>query len=165
MWQNVTQMFRLRSVFTKCRSFSKTISRVICERQSLIFTVTRDLGDSVVLWTLNHPATKPGNQLELTFSHSGGISVSDKHQFKNEQVLYRFRYDDGTYKARSEMEDIMSKVTHCWEGWGNDLLSVLWICIGDWIFECCTFIYYGTLCKNGNHAKVKNFKRRHFGWK
>ncbi|KAK0143831.1 Phosphatidylinositol 3,4,5-trisphosphate-dependent Rac exchanger 1 protein [Merluccius polli] len=36
-------------------------------------------------------------------------SVSDKHQFKNEQVLYRFRYDDGTYKARSEMEDIMSK--------------------------------------------------------
>lgn len=39
------------------------------------------------------------------------VSVSDKHQFKNEQVLYRFRYDDGTYKARSEMEDIMSKVT------------------------------------------------------
>lgn len=37
--------------------------------------------------------------------------MSDKHQFKNEQVLYRFRYDDGTYKARSEMEDIMSKVT------------------------------------------------------
>ncbi|XP_014834120.1 PREDICTED: phosphatidylinositol 3,4,5-trisphosphate-dependent Rac exchanger 1 protein-like [Poecilia mexicana] len=36
--------------------------------------------------------------------------VSDKHQFKNEQVLYRFRYDDGTYKARSELEDIMSKV-------------------------------------------------------
>lgn len=36
--------------------------------------------------------------------------VSDKHQFKNEQVLYRFRYDDGTYKTRSEMEDIMSKV-------------------------------------------------------
>ncbi|XP_023185695.1 phosphatidylinositol 3,4,5-trisphosphate-dependent Rac exchanger 1 protein isoform X1 [Xiphophorus maculatus] len=35
--------------------------------------------------------------------------VSDKHQFKNEQVLYRFRYDDGTYKARSELEDIMSK--------------------------------------------------------
>lgn len=47
----------------------------------------------------------------LTFSAFGGSSVSDKHQFKNEQVLYRFRYDDGTYKARSEMEDIMSKVT------------------------------------------------------
>lgn len=38
------------------------------------------------------------------------VLVSDKHQFKNEQVMYRFRYDDGTYKARSEMEDIMSKV-------------------------------------------------------
>ncbi|PKU37649.1 phosphatidylinositol -trisphosphate-dependent rac exchanger 1 protein [Limosa lapponica baueri] len=35
--------------------------------------------------------------------------VSDKHQFKNEQVMYRFRYDDGTYKPRSELEDIMSK--------------------------------------------------------
>ncbi|GCC22616.1 hypothetical protein chiPu_0001004 [Chiloscyllium punctatum] len=35
--------------------------------------------------------------------------VSDKHHFKNEMVLYRFRYDDGTYKPRSEMEDIMSK--------------------------------------------------------
>lgn len=38
------------------------------------------------------------------------FAVSDKHQFKNEQVMYRFRYDDGTYKARSELEDIMSKV-------------------------------------------------------
>lgn len=47
----------------------------------------------------------------MTFSLFGYFSVSDKHQFKNEQVLYRFRYDDGTYKARSEMEDIMSKVT------------------------------------------------------
>lgn len=40
------------------------------------------------------------------------LPVSDKHQFKNEQVMYRFRYDDGTYKARSELEDIMSKVGH-----------------------------------------------------
>uniref|UniRef100_A0A8B9LKQ3 Phosphatidylinositol-3,4,5-trisphosphate-dependent Rac exchange factor 1 n=1 Tax=Astyanax mexicanus TaxID=7994 RepID=A0A8B9LKQ3_ASTMX len=40
---------------------------------------------------------------------SGSHWISDKHQFKNEQVLYRFRYDDGTYKARSEMEDIVSK--------------------------------------------------------
>lgn len=47
---------------------------------------------------------------QVTFYTSVFILVSDKHQFKNEQVLYRFRYDDGTYKARSEMEDIMSKV-------------------------------------------------------
>lgn len=49
---------------------------------------------------------------KVTFLYSGNFPVSDKHQFKNEQVLYRFRYDDGTYKARSEMEDIMSKVTN-----------------------------------------------------
>lgn len=42
--------------------------------------------------------------------HPWVLPVSDKHQFKNEQVMYRFRYDDGTYKARSELEDIMSKV-------------------------------------------------------
>uniref|UniRef100_A0A8C9PGT2 Phosphatidylinositol-3,4,5-trisphosphate dependent Rac exchange factor 1 n=1 Tax=Spermophilus dauricus TaxID=99837 RepID=A0A8C9PGT2_SPEDA len=57
---------------------------------------------------------------EITFWLGGGVPsltgrpwfppVSDKHQFKNEQVMYRFRYDDGTYKARSELEDIMSKV-------------------------------------------------------
>lgn len=47
----------------------------------------------------------------MTVSSFAVPLVSDKHQFKNEQVMYRFRYDDGTYKARSEMEDIMSKVT------------------------------------------------------
>lgn len=39
------------------------------------------------------------------------IPVTDKHQFKPEPVLYRFRYDDGTYHPRSDMHDIISKVT------------------------------------------------------
>lgn len=57
----------------------------------------------------HHPSTS------LHIPHRPSVSlhvppVSDKHQFKNEQVMYRFRYDDGTYKARSELEDIMSKV-------------------------------------------------------
>lgn len=43
-------------------------------------------------------------------NYHGDVLVSDKHQFKNEQVMYRFRYDDGTYKPRSELEDIVSKV-------------------------------------------------------
>uniref|UniRef100_A0A8B9LHK9 Phosphatidylinositol-3,4,5-trisphosphate-dependent Rac exchange factor 1 n=1 Tax=Astyanax mexicanus TaxID=7994 RepID=A0A8B9LHK9_ASTMX len=47
--------------------------------------------------------------LNLMYFSVFSVVVSDKHQFKNEQVLYRFRYDDGTYKARSEMEDIVSK--------------------------------------------------------
>lgn len=37
--------------------------------------------------------------------------VTDKHQFKPEPVLYRFRYDDGTYHPRSDMHDVISKVT------------------------------------------------------
>jgi hypothetical protein len=36
--------------------------------------------------------------------------VTDKHQFKPEQMLYRFRYDDGTFYPRSEMQDVISKV-------------------------------------------------------
>ncbi|KAG2458177.1 PREX2 protein, partial [Polypterus senegalus] len=35
--------------------------------------------------------------------------VTDKHQFKSEQLLYRFRYDDGTYHPRSDMQDVISK--------------------------------------------------------
>uniref|UniRef100_A0A8C4R2I3 Uncharacterized protein n=1 Tax=Eptatretus burgeri TaxID=7764 RepID=A0A8C4R2I3_EPTBU len=35
--------------------------------------------------------------------------VSDKHQFKNEPLLYRFRYDDGTFKPRNEMQDMIAK--------------------------------------------------------
>ncbi|PIO08882.1 hypothetical protein AB205_0203870, partial [Aquarana catesbeiana] len=35
--------------------------------------------------------------------------VTDKHQFKSEQMLYRFRYDDGTYYPRNEMQDLISK--------------------------------------------------------
>ncbi|KAM8966775.1 phosphatidylinositol 3,4,5-trisphosphate-dependent Rac exchanger 2 protein [Pelodytes ibericus] len=35
--------------------------------------------------------------------------VTDKHQFKSEQLLYRFRYDDGTYYPRNEMQDVISK--------------------------------------------------------
>ncbi|KAG8133673.1 hypothetical protein E2320_011438 [Naja naja] len=35
--------------------------------------------------------------------------VTDKHQFKPEHMLYRFRYDDGTYYPRNEMQDVISK--------------------------------------------------------
>ncbi|KAI8499169.1 Phosphatidylinositol 3,4,5-trisphosphate-dependent Rac exchanger 2 protein [Branchiostoma belcheri] len=38
--------------------------------------------------------------------------VVDKHHFKNEPLLYRFRYDDGTYKGRSEMQDMIAKGIH-----------------------------------------------------
>ncbi|KPP79998.1 phosphatidylinositol 3,4,5-trisphosphate-dependent Rac exchanger 1 protein-like, partial [Scleropages formosus] len=70
-------------------------------------------GNEFVSWLIeNGEISKPeeGVNLGQALLENGLIHhVSDKHQFKNEQVLYRFRYDDGTYKARSEMEDIMSK--------------------------------------------------------
>ncbi|KAL7884930.1 hypothetical protein AOLI_G00077000 [Acnodon oligacanthus] len=71
------------------------------------------LGNEFVAWLLETgEISKPeeGINLGQALLENGLIHhVSDKHQFKNEQVLYRFRYDDGTYKARSEMEDIVSK--------------------------------------------------------
>ncbi|XP_075702372.1 LOW QUALITY PROTEIN: phosphatidylinositol 3,4,5-trisphosphate-dependent Rac exchanger 1 protein [Rhinoderma darwinii] len=70
-------------------------------------------GNEFVSWLMeNGEISKPeeGVNLGQALLENGIIHhVSDKHQFKNEQVLYRFRYDDGTYKARSELEDIMSK--------------------------------------------------------
>uniref|UniRef100_A0A671YAN6 Phosphatidylinositol-3,4,5-trisphosphate dependent Rac exchange factor 1 n=1 Tax=Sparus aurata TaxID=8175 RepID=A0A671YAN6_SPAAU len=73
------------------------------------------MGNEFVSWLIESgEISKPdeGVNLGQALLENGIIHhVSDKHQFKNEQVLYRFRYDDGTYKARSEMEDIMSKVT------------------------------------------------------
>ncbi|XP_064162230.1 phosphatidylinositol 3,4,5-trisphosphate-dependent Rac exchanger 1 protein-like [Anguilla rostrata] len=71
------------------------------------------LGNEFVSWLIESgEISKPeeGVNLGQALLENGIIHhVSDKHQFKNEQVLYRFRYDDGTYKARSEMEDIVSK--------------------------------------------------------
>ncbi|XP_076859942.1 phosphatidylinositol 3,4,5-trisphosphate-dependent Rac exchanger 1 protein [Brachyhypopomus gauderio] len=71
------------------------------------------LGNEFVTWLLDTgeiSKAEEGINLGQALLENGLIHhVSDKHQFKNEQVLYRFRYDDGTYKARSEMEDIVSK--------------------------------------------------------
>ncbi|XP_017266862.1 phosphatidylinositol 3,4,5-trisphosphate-dependent Rac exchanger 1 protein isoform X1 [Kryptolebias marmoratus] len=71
------------------------------------------MGNEFVSWLLESGEISnadEGVNLGQALLENGIIHhVSDKHQFKNEQVLYRFRYDDGTYKARSEMEDIMSK--------------------------------------------------------
>ncbi|XP_067410379.1 phosphatidylinositol 3,4,5-trisphosphate-dependent Rac exchanger 1 protein [Emydura macquarii macquarii] len=71
------------------------------------------LGNEFVSWLMEiGEISKPeeGVNLGQALLENGIIHhVSDKHQFKNEQVMYRFRYDDGTYKPRSELEDIMSK--------------------------------------------------------
>lgn len=87
---------------------------LIKDRRRKLSTVPKCfMGNEFVSWLIESgEISKPeeGVNLGQALLENGIIHhVSDKHQFKNEQVMYRFRYDDGTYKARSEMEDIMSK--------------------------------------------------------
>ncbi|XP_068119462.1 phosphatidylinositol 3,4,5-trisphosphate-dependent Rac exchanger 1 protein isoform X2 [Hyperolius riggenbachi] len=89
-------------------------SSLIKDRRRKFSTISKCFhGNEFVSWLMeNGEISKPeeGVNLGQALLENGIIHhVSDKHQFKNEQVLYRFRYDDGTYKARSELEDIMSK--------------------------------------------------------
>ncbi|CAH2302933.1 phosphatidylinositol 3,4,5-trisphosphate-dependent Rac exchanger 1 isoform X1 [Pelobates cultripes] len=89
-------------------------SNLIKDRRRKFSTIPKCFhGNEFVSWLMeNGEIGKPeeGVNLGQALLENGIIHhVSDKHQFKNEQVLYRFRYDDGTYKARSELEDIMSK--------------------------------------------------------
>ncbi|XP_063002021.1 phosphatidylinositol 3,4,5-trisphosphate-dependent Rac exchanger 1 protein isoform X1 [Elgaria multicarinata webbii] len=87
---------------------------LIKDRRRKLSTVAKCfLGNEFVSWlTEIGEISKPeeGVNLGQALLENGIIHhVSDKHHFKNEQVMYRFRYDDGTYKPRSELEDIMSK--------------------------------------------------------
>ncbi|ELK04272.1 Phosphatidylinositol 3,4,5-trisphosphate-dependent Rac exchanger 1 protein [Pteropus alecto] len=87
---------------------------LIKDRRRKLSTIPKCfLGNEFVAWLLEIgeiSKTEEGVNLGQALLENGIIHhVSDKHQFKNEQVMYRFRYDDGTYKARSELEDIMSK--------------------------------------------------------
>uniref|UniRef100_A0A8D0GAU6 Phosphatidylinositol 3,4,5-trisphosphate-dependent Rac exchanger 2 protein n=1 Tax=Sphenodon punctatus TaxID=8508 RepID=A0A8D0GAU6_SPHPU len=71
------------------------------------------LGSEFVSWLLETGEIhKPeeGVHLGQALLENGIIHhVTDKHQFKPEHMLYRFRYDDGTYYPRSEMQDVISK--------------------------------------------------------
>ncbi|XP_034269718.1 phosphatidylinositol 3,4,5-trisphosphate-dependent Rac exchanger 1 protein isoform X2 [Pantherophis guttatus] len=87
---------------------------LIKDRRRKLSTVPKCfLGNELVSWLKEiGEISKPeeGVNLGQALLENGIIHhVSDKHHFKNEQVMYRFRYDDGTYKPRSELEDIMSK--------------------------------------------------------
>ncbi|KAM5135854.1 LOW QUALITY PROTEIN: phosphatidylinositol 3,4,5-trisphosphate-dependent Rac exchanger 1 protein [Mantella aurantiaca] len=89
-------------------------SSLIKDRRRKFSTIPKCFhGNELVSWLMENGEigkAEEGVNLGQALLENGIIHhVSDKHQFKNEQVLYRFRYDDGTYKARSELEDIMSK--------------------------------------------------------
>ncbi|XP_032623236.1 phosphatidylinositol 3,4,5-trisphosphate-dependent Rac exchanger 1 protein isoform X3 [Chelonoidis abingdonii] len=87
---------------------------LIKDRRRKLSTVPKCfLGNEFVSWLMEIgeiSKSEEGVNLGQALLENGIIHhVSDKHHFKNEQVMYRFRYDDGTYKPRSELEDIMSK--------------------------------------------------------
>nr|XP_034978486.1 phosphatidylinositol 3,4,5-trisphosphate-dependent Rac exchanger 1 protein [Zootoca vivipara] len=92
---------------------NKKVSLIKDRRRKLSTVPKCFLGNEFVSWLIEMgEISKPeeGVNLGQALLENGIIHhVSDKHQFKNEQVMYRFRYDDGTYKPRSELEDIMSK--------------------------------------------------------
>ncbi|KAM9775546.1 phosphatidylinositol 3,4,5-trisphosphate-dependent Rac exchanger 2 protein isoform 1-T1 [Syngnathus typhle] len=71
------------------------------------------LGSEFVSWLMEMGETgnpEEGVHLGQALLENGIIHhVTDKHQFKAEPVLYRFRYDDGTYHPRSDMHDVISK--------------------------------------------------------
>uniref|UniRef100_A0A669EL36 Phosphatidylinositol 3,4,5-trisphosphate-dependent Rac exchanger 2 protein n=1 Tax=Oreochromis niloticus TaxID=8128 RepID=A0A669EL36_ORENI len=71
------------------------------------------LGSEFVSWLMEIGETdnpEEGVHLGQALLENGIIHhVTDKHQFKPEPVLYRFRYDDGTYHPRSDMHDVISK--------------------------------------------------------
>uniref|UniRef100_A0A8C8JDM4 Phosphatidylinositol-3,4,5-trisphosphate-dependent Rac exchange factor 2 n=1 Tax=Oncorhynchus tshawytscha TaxID=74940 RepID=A0A8C8JDM4_ONCTS len=73
------------------------------------------LGSEFVSWLVDIGETdnpEEGVHLGQALLENGIIHhVTDKHQFKPEPVLYRFRCDDGTYHPRSDMQDVISKVT------------------------------------------------------
>ncbi|KAK5898545.1 hypothetical protein CgunFtcFv8_015950 [Champsocephalus gunnari] len=71
------------------------------------------LGSEFVSWLMDMGETgnpEEGVHLGQALLENGLIHhVTDKHQFKPEPVLYRFRYDDGTYHPRGDMHDVTSK--------------------------------------------------------
>ncbi|XP_077592217.1 phosphatidylinositol 3,4,5-trisphosphate-dependent Rac exchanger 2 protein [Stigmatopora nigra] len=71
------------------------------------------LGSEFVSWLMEMGETgnpEEGVHLGQALLENGIIHhVTDKHQFKPEPVLYRFRYDDGTFHPRSDMHDVISK--------------------------------------------------------
>uniref|UniRef100_A0A672J6B4 Phosphatidylinositol 3,4,5-trisphosphate-dependent Rac exchanger 2 protein n=1 Tax=Salarias fasciatus TaxID=181472 RepID=A0A672J6B4_SALFA len=71
------------------------------------------LGSEFVSWLMEIGETvnpEEGVHLGQALLENGIIHhVTDKYQFKPEPVLYRFRFDDGTYHPRSDMHDVISK--------------------------------------------------------
>ncbi|MBN3309670.1 PREX2 protein, partial [Amia calva] len=104
-------------VSEKGEKLYKTMSKqgnLIKDRKRKLTTFPKCfLGSEFVAWLMEIGETdnaEEGVHLGQALLENGIIHhVTDKHQFKCEPVLYRFRYDDGTYHPRSDMQDVISK--------------------------------------------------------
>ncbi|XP_072007846.1 phosphatidylinositol 3,4,5-trisphosphate-dependent Rac exchanger 2 protein isoform X2 [Engystomops pustulosus] len=87
---------------------------LIKDRKKKLTTIPKCfLGSEFVEWLLEigeiHKQEEGVNLGQALLENGIIHHVTDKHQFKSEQLLYRFRYDDGTYYPRNEMQDVISK--------------------------------------------------------
>uniref|UniRef100_UPI00358EF05E phosphatidylinositol 3,4,5-trisphosphate-dependent Rac exchanger 2 protein-like n=1 Tax=Myxine glutinosa TaxID=7769 RepID=UPI00358EF05E len=98
----------------KLYNLMKAKGRLIRDRKKKLTSIPKCfLGTEFVTWLVEiGEVSKPeeGVNLGQALLENGIIHhVADKHHFKQEAVLYRFRYDDGTFRTRSEMQDMIAK--------------------------------------------------------
>uniref|UniRef100_A0A4W3GFW6 Phosphatidylinositol-3,4,5-trisphosphate dependent Rac exchange factor 2 n=1 Tax=Callorhinchus milii TaxID=7868 RepID=A0A4W3GFW6_CALMI len=110
------------------------------------------LGSEFVAWLMEiKEISKPeeGVHLGQALLENGIIHhVTDKHQFKPEHMLYRFRYDDGTYHPRSEIDKDYHLRTYKSVVMANKLIDWL-IAQGDCRTREEAIILGVELCDNG----------------
>uniref|UniRef100_A0A8C4Q0L3 Uncharacterized protein n=1 Tax=Eptatretus burgeri TaxID=7764 RepID=A0A8C4Q0L3_EPTBU len=99
----------------KLYNLMKAKGRLIRDRKKKLTSIPKCfLGTEFVTWLVESgEVSKPeeGVNLGQALLENGIIHhVADKHHFKQEPLLYRFRYDDGTFRTRSEMQDMIAKV-------------------------------------------------------
>ncbi|XP_028825334.1 phosphatidylinositol 3,4,5-trisphosphate-dependent Rac exchanger 2 protein isoform X2 [Denticeps clupeoides] len=98
----------------KLHSLMRKQGHLIKDRKRKLTTFPKCfLGSEFASWLVEIGETEnleEGVHLGQALLENGIIHhVTDKHQFKPEPVLYRFRYDDGTFHPRSDMQDVISK--------------------------------------------------------
>lgn len=80
----------------------------VLKSYSKVFT-----GEQLVTWLVEDREVADSDEalfLGQALLENGIIHhVNDKHQFKRSDLLYRFRYDDGTFRAKLDSSDLISR--------------------------------------------------------
>uniref|UniRef100_H2Y5P1 Uncharacterized protein n=1 Tax=Ciona savignyi TaxID=51511 RepID=H2Y5P1_CIOSA len=94
--------------------YKLTHQGLIKDRKSKMRTHPKSLlGNELVQWLVDNKESKSIDEaimLGQALLDCGIIHhVQDRHHFRNEGILFRFRYDDGTFKPRGESQDLVAK--------------------------------------------------------